>query len=69
MTRISDQVGVAVTNMEPGKRGIRTYFYVDDINAAERGAGTYLYGRTMREMMIGWEPIRQWRAVFHWQQS
>jgi predicted enzyme related to lactoylglutathione lyase len=36
MTRISDQVGVAVTNMEPGKRGIRTYFYVDDINA---GAG------------------------------
>ena len=33
MTRISDQVGVAVTNMEPGKRGIRTYFYVDDINA------------------------------------
>jgi predicted enzyme related to lactoylglutathione lyase len=33
MTRISDQAGVAVTNMEPGKRGIRTYFYVDDINA------------------------------------
>ena len=33
MTRISDQVGVAVTNMEPGKQGIRTYFYVDDINA------------------------------------
>jgi uncharacterized protein len=33
MARISDQVGVAVTNMEPGKQGIRTYFYVDDINA------------------------------------
>ena len=33
MTRISDQTGVAITNMEPGKRGIRTYFYVDDINA------------------------------------
>ena len=25
------------------------------INAAERGVGTYLYGRTMYEMMIGWE--------------
>ena len=33
MTRISDQAGAAITNMEPGKRGIRTYFYVDDINA------------------------------------
>jgi uncharacterized protein len=33
MTRISDLAGVAITNMEPGKRGIRTYFDVDDINA------------------------------------
>jgi predicted enzyme related to lactoylglutathione lyase len=33
MTRISDQAGAAITNMEPGERGIRTYFYVDDINA------------------------------------
>jgi predicted enzyme related to lactoylglutathione lyase len=33
MTRISDQAGLAVTNMEPGKRGIRAYFDVDDINA------------------------------------
>jgi predicted enzyme related to lactoylglutathione lyase len=33
MTRISDQTGVAITNMEPGKRGIRAYFDVDDINA------------------------------------
>jgi len=33
MTRISDQAGAAITNMEPGKRGIRTYFDVDDINA------------------------------------
>lgn len=32
MTRLSDQAGAAVTNMEPGKRGIRTYFDVDDIN-------------------------------------
>jgi predicted enzyme related to lactoylglutathione lyase len=32
MTRISDQSGGAVTNMEPGKRGIRAYFAVDEIN-------------------------------------
>jgi dihydrofolate reductase len=28
---------------------------LDFINAAERDVGTYLYGRTMYEMMIGWE--------------
>ena len=33
MTRISDQTGGAITNMEPGKRGTRPYFSVDDINA------------------------------------
>jgi|ERR671925_443383 predicted enzyme related to lactoylglutathione lyase len=33
MTRISDQTGGAVTNMEPGKRGARVYFAVDDVNA------------------------------------
>jgi uncharacterized protein len=33
MARIDEQAGVAVTNMEPGKRGIRTYFDVDDINS------------------------------------
>ncbi|HZO35105.1 MAG TPA: VOC family protein [Gaiellaceae bacterium] len=33
MTRISDTSGGAITNMEPGKRGIRTYFDVDDVNA------------------------------------
>jgi predicted enzyme related to lactoylglutathione lyase len=32
-TRISDQAGAAITNMESGKRGIRPYFDVDDINA------------------------------------
>jgi uncharacterized protein len=32
MTRISDQQGAAITNMEPGKRGTRAYFDVDDIN-------------------------------------
>src|SRR5437016_3336617 len=31
--QITDKVGIAVTNMEPGKRGIRTYFDVEDVNA------------------------------------
>jgi uncharacterized protein len=33
MTQISDRTGAAITNMEPGKRGPRVYFEVDDINA------------------------------------
>ena len=33
MTRISDQTGAAITNMEPGKRGTRSYFDVDDIKS------------------------------------
>ena len=33
MTRISEQGGAAITNMEPGKRGTRAYFSVDEINA------------------------------------
>lgn len=32
MTQISDQTGAAITNMEPGKRGTRAYFDVDEIN-------------------------------------
>jgi predicted enzyme related to lactoylglutathione lyase len=32
-TRISDQTGGAITSMEPGKRGARVYFDVDDIDA------------------------------------
>jgi predicted enzyme related to lactoylglutathione lyase len=32
MTQISDRTGGAITNMEPGKRGTRVYFDVDDIN-------------------------------------
>jgi predicted enzyme related to lactoylglutathione lyase len=30
-TQISDQGGLAITNMEPGKRGTRAYFDVDNI--------------------------------------
>ena len=33
MTRISDQSGAAITNMAPGKKGMRSYFLVDDVNA------------------------------------
>ena len=33
MAQIGDQSGVAVTNMEPSKRGTRPYFNVDEINA------------------------------------
>ena len=36
MGRISDQAGVAITNMEAGKRGIRTYFDVDDTQAGAK---------------------------------
>lgn len=32
MARMSETSGVAVTNMEPGKRGLRSYFDVDDID-------------------------------------
>ena len=31
MTRISETMGGAITNMEPGKRGTRPYFSVDDV--------------------------------------
>ena len=30
---VPQQSGVAITNMEPGKKGSRAYFSVDDINA------------------------------------
>jgi uncharacterized protein len=33
MTQIGEQQGAAITNMEPGKKGTRSYFLVDDINA------------------------------------
>jgi uncharacterized protein len=39
MTQISDQTGGAVTNMEPGKKGILVYFAVDDIKAGAARVG------------------------------
>jgi hypothetical protein len=38
-----------------GDGGVPDEEVLDFINAAERDAGTYLYGRTMCEMMVGWE--------------
>jgi uncharacterized protein len=32
-TQISEQTGGAITNMDPGKRGPRVYFDVDEVNA------------------------------------
>jgi uncharacterized protein len=56
MTRISDQQGAAVTNMEPGKHGIRTYLDVDDVNAS--AARVSELGGTAGEVMpvpsMGW---------------
>ena len=33
MARLSEQQGAAITNMEQGKKGMRAYFLVEDINA------------------------------------
>ena len=33
MTQIAEGTGGAITNMEPGKKGARAYFSVDEINA------------------------------------
>jgi predicted enzyme related to lactoylglutathione lyase len=33
MTRINDRSGAAISNAEPGKRGTRAYFDVDDVNS------------------------------------
>lgn len=39
IARTSEDSGVAVTNMEPGKRGSRPYFDVDDIEASAARVG------------------------------
>jgi predicted enzyme related to lactoylglutathione lyase len=55
-TRISDRQGAAVTNMEPGKQGMRAYFDVDDINAGAARVGE-LGGQASEPMPVpgmGW---------------
>lgn len=56
MMQLSDQQGGAITNMEPGKRGARVYFDVDDIkDGAARVAD--LGGKAAQPMPVpgmGW---------------
>jgi predicted enzyme related to lactoylglutathione lyase len=56
MTRLSEQQGAAITNMEPGKRGSRVYFDVDDVRNA--GAKVAELGGKASEPMpvpgMGW---------------
>jgi uncharacterized protein len=54
MTRISDQTGAAITNMEPGKRGTRSYFEVDDVNAGAARGGNLAARRTSRCPCRAW---------------
>ena len=56
MARITDNSGVAITNMEPGKRGALTYFDVDDITV-EVARVAELGGETSEAMPVpgmGW---------------
>ena len=59
MTRISDETGGAITNTEPGKRGLRVYFGVDDINAGVARVQE-LGGRAGEAMPV---PSMGWFAV------
>ncbi len=56
MARISDDSGLAITNMEPGKKGTRPYFDVNDVNAG--AAKVKELGGTADEVMpvpnMGW---------------
>ena len=59
MTRIDDTTGGAITDMEPGKRGPRVYFDVEDINAGAarvRGLGGKV-GEPMPVPTMGWFAI------------
>jgi predicted enzyme related to lactoylglutathione lyase len=41
MTQVSDQTGGAITDMEPGKHGMRVYFDVEDIGRGAAGEGAW----------------------------
>ena len=58
MTRISDQGGLAITDMEPGKRGTRAYFEVDDINAGAARVRELGGRRTTRPRFRAWAGSR-----------
>jgi len=56
MTRLAEQQGAAITNMEPAKRGTRPYFDVEDVRAG--AARVSELGGTSSEPMpvpnMGW---------------
>lgn len=56
MTRLGEQQGAAITNMEPGKHGARVYFDVDDIKSGAAKVAD-LGGKTSEPMPVpgmGW---------------
>ncbi len=59
VTRIDERSGAAITGMEPGKRGPRVYFDVDDINQ-EVGRVQELGGEPGQPMPV---PNMGWFAV------
>jgi predicted enzyme related to lactoylglutathione lyase len=59
MSQISNDAGVAITNMESGKHGTRSYFAVDDINAGAARVKE-LGGEAGDAMPV---PSRGWFAV------
>ena len=54
MAQMSDQSGVAITDMEPGKIGTRAYFDVDDINAGPSASESSGARRTSRARCRAW---------------
>lgn len=59
MVRISEDSGGAITDMEPGKIGTRTYFDVDDIDAGVARVGE-LGGQSGDKMPV---PSMGWFAI------
>ena len=59
MTRLGEQQGLAITNMEPGKKGTRPYFDVDDVNAGAARVNE-LGGQASEPMPV---PNMGWFAV------
>jgi predicted enzyme related to lactoylglutathione lyase len=61
MARLGEAQGGAITNMEPGKKGLRVYFDVDDINAGvarvKELGGTA--GDAMPVPQMGWFAVCQ----------
>ncbi len=61
MARLGESQGAALTNMEPGKRGMRTYFEVDDIDQGVARVGE-LGGKADTKQPV---PGMGWFSVCH----